>query len=567
MKIPISLWRSSLSGYAVATLLLVGVALMTYRSLARLLDHEARVEHTHVVLVRLESVMSLLKDAETGQRGYLLTGEDAFLEPLRIAERRTAQEQRALDSLTADNWVQQRRLDTLQALVASNYALLQADLAAYQSHQRYNVADLRQSKALMDQLRGLVRRLQAEEEHLLVVRRQRSDDYARLTYPLILALTLFVAGLASWRLQRSQAAEHLSKLESSARFAQLLENLPHLAWTASPDGTFTYYNRQWADYTGASPEQLALEGVVPYMHPDDQLQARTAWRHSLETGEPTPDLRVRWRRGHDGEYRWHLARTVPLRSISGEIIMWMGTSTDIHAQQLQQQELERVNTDLDNFIYSASHDLKTPISNIEALLTALREELALPPQASDIPPLLNFMEGAVERFKRTISHMTEVVKLQKANSEPAISLVVADVVQEVCLDLERVISTTKAEINLDLAGCPTLNFAEKNLRSIVYNLLSNALKYRHPKRPPVVQVRCYRAGGYHVLSVQDNGLGLNLGLEQEQKLFGLFQRLHDHVEGSGVGLYMVKKIVTNNGGHLEVESQLGRGSVFRVYLP
>ena len=112
--------------------------------------------------------------------------------------------------------------------------------------------------------------------------------------------------------------------------------------------------------------------------------------------------------------------------------------------------------------------------------------------------------------------------------------------------------------------CEVVPFSRKNLRSVLYNLLSNALKYRSPQRELVVQITCTRQTNYQVLSVQDNGMGLTS--KQQEKLFGLFKRMHTHVEGSGIGLYMVKKIMENAGGKIEVESQLDVGSVFRVYF-
>jgi signal transduction histidine kinase len=106
----------------------------------------------------------------------------------------------------------------------------------------------------------------------------------------------------------------------------------------------------------------------------------------------------------------------------------------------------------------------------------------------------------------------------------------------------------------------------KNARSIVYNLLSNAIKYRSPDRPPVVRVHCRPEGEYSELSVSDNGLGLDLSADKREKLFAMFKRLHNHVEGSGVGLYMVKRMIENAGGRIEVESTLGEGSTFKVYF-
>ncbi len=229
------------------------------------------------------------------------------------------------------------------------------------------------------------------------------------------------------------------------------------------------------------------------------------------------------------------------------------------------QRLIRTNGDLDNFIYTASHDLKAPIINIEGLLTALREEMERPAAEAEVPLLLDLMQESIERFKRTIYHLTDIIKLQKVHDQPTEDVDLPSLVESVRLDLLPQLSTAHANLQIELSTCPRLAFAEKNLRSIVFNLLSNAIKYRHPDRPPHISVRCYPVRHSTVLEVQDNGLGLHRG--QQEKLFGLFQRLHSHVEGSGIGLYMVKKIIENAGGHIEVESEIGVGSIFRVYFP
>ena len=100
---------------------------------------------------------------------------------------------------------------------------------------------------------------------------------------------------------------------------------------------------------------------------------------------------------------------------------------------------------------------------------------------------------------------------------------------------------------------------------MVYNLLSNAVKYRAPNRPAVVQLRAHCTPESVVLEVQDNGLGLNE--TQQGQLFGMFRRLHIHVEGSGVGLFMVKRLIENAGGTIAVRSQPDAGTTFTVTLP
>ena len=240
------------------------------------------------------------------------------------------------------------------------------------------------------------------------------------------------------------------------------------------------------------------------------------------------------------------------------------TNAELHESNTQ---LTRTNADLDTFIYMASHDLKAPITNIEGLLTALGRHLPeAARQAPPVPQLLQLMQGAVERFQRTIAQLTDLTRLQQAQQQPAESVDLAALIEAVRLDLAPVLAAAGARVVVAVADCPTVRFAPQHLRSIIYNLLSNAVKYRHPDRPPVVQISCRPgADATVVLEVEDNGLGLSEG--QQARLFGLFQRLHTHVEGTGVGLYMLKRIVDNADGTIAVRSQLGLGTTFIITLP
>jgi PAS domain S-box-containing protein len=239
-------------------------------------------------------------------------------------------------------------------------------------------------------------------------------------------------------------------------------------------------------------------------------------------------------------------------------------------QQLRRsnEQLTRTNIDLDNFIYTASHDLKSPITNIEGLLYELQAQL--PPatqQASGVAPLLTMMQESVTRFQRTIGHLSDLTKLQKEHEEFLTEVALQPVIDDVRQDLQPLIQAAGAHLEVEVDACPSILFSAKNLRSVVYNLLSNALKYRHPSRPLRVRIYCHpdQAGKCLVLCVQDNGLGIKASRYSE--LFTMFRRLHNHVEGSGIGLYMVKRIVENVGGRIEVDSELDVGTTFSVHLP
>jgi len=229
-------------------------------------------------------------------------------------------------------------------------------------------------------------------------------------------------------------------------------------------------------------------------------------------------------------------------------------------------QLTRTNVDLDNFIYTASHDLKAPITNIEGLLYLLRRTLPATVRADElVASVLTRMHDSVERFTRTIGHLTDVTKLQAEFAQPTVTLALADVIEDVRQDLLPLLTEAGAQLDVEMVACQPRVFSEKNLRSILYNLLSNALKYRQPDQPAHIHVACSREGKDLLISVRDNGLGMSE--KQQTQLFRLFQRLHNHVEGTGLGLYMVKKIVENAGGTIAVQSQVNVGSTFTVRFP
>jgi len=228
--------------------------------------------------------------------------------------------------------------------------------------------------------------------------------------------------------------------------------------------------------------------------------------------------------------------------------------------------LTRTNVDLDTFVYTASHDLKAPITNIESILLALRD--TLPPavqQETMVATLLAMLQQTVTRFQTTITQLTDITKLQLTHAEPAESVALTQVVEDVRLDLAPLIQAAAADLTVAVDPALRVSFSPANLRSVVYNLLSNALKYRAPDRPCRVQVGAEATAGAVVLTVQDNGLGLSA--VQQRQLFGLFQRLHTHVEGTGVGLYITKRLIENGGGTITVHSQPGVGTTFTVTLP
>jgi PAS domain S-box-containing protein len=237
----------------------------------------------------------------------------------------------------------------------------------------------------------------------------------------------------------------------------------------------------------------------------------------------------------------------------------------VRNEQIMQknQELLRINTDLDNFIYMASHDLKSPIANLEGvfqiLLRKLQGKLTNPEQE-----LLGLIHTSITKLKQTIGSLTEVAKTQRSGQESLEEVSIREVWEEVKEELAQALAHALGSIQ-ETIQVERYKMNRAHLRSIFYNLLSNAIKYHKAGRPLEVEFICYQQGQALVISVKDNGLGFSAA--QQSKLFTMFKRFHNHVEGTGVGLYMVKRIVENRSGRIEAKSELDKGSEFNIYLP
>ncbi|MEJ8802785.1 PAS domain-containing sensor histidine kinase [Pontibacter sp. H249] len=275
-----------------------------------------------------------------------------------------------------------------------------------------------------------------------------------------------------------------------------------------------------------------------------------------------------WRIRKDGTAFWANVVISPIYNQDNRLLGFAKVTRDLTERRRNEElmrrnkELMRINNELDSFVYTASHDLKSPITNLEGLLTALEEDMGTDVQKYS--QIIGMMGGAIKSLKTVITDLTDITRLQQEERYIE-SIHLPALVVEVRETLRDMIATSKAAITVDFSGFTNLSFSRKNLRSILYNLVSNGIKYSDPTRAPEISITTTVAEtGEYVLSVKDNGLGI--AENHQDKIFAMFKRVHDHVEGSGVGLYLVKKILDNSGDRITVESELGKGSVFNVYF-
>ncbi len=241
------------------------------------------------------------------------------------------------------------------------------------------------------------------------------------------------------------------------------------------------------------------------------------------------------------------------------------TFNDITELKSVQKELDtkvnalvRINADLDTFIHTASHDLLAPLGNIESSIEAINTMTVTDIQKNQ---LLKIIDTSIKKFRSLIKDIGTIAKVE------------GDMVNQEMVDLDEILNNIEWSLqdkikssNASITRTPEINtvqFSKKNLRSILYNLVSNGLKFSDGLDPDI-EISSFKEGKTVILSVQDHGLGIEES--QLSKIFNLYGRIHEEIEGQGVGLFLARKLVNAAGGTLTVESKVGKGSKFQITL-
>jgi len=357
---------------------------------------------------------------------------------------------------------------------------------------------------------------------------------------------------------RETALEEAEKARERLRF--MAESMPQKIFTADRQGKVDYRNRQWMDFSGFSFEPGDDLGWSQLMHADDLEESILQWRHSIVTGEPF-HAQHRLRRA-DGTYRWHLSRALAMLDPDGNISMWIGSSTDIHEQKEKEDELRRANDDLQQFAYSASHDLQEPIRNVavysEIISRRYRNLLD-----SDGQKFLGFLTEGGRRLATLIDDLLAYTRAGSLEG-PLGTVSAAAVLEQTLSNLAEAIRESNAIVT---AGpLPEVFVGAAHLQQVFQNLIGNALKYRN-EDPPRIHIQAYNQGTAWRFAVQDNGIGIDP--QYKENIFGVFKRLHrdQKYSGTGIGLAICQRVVERYGGRIWVESAPGKGATFYFTVP
>jgi PAS domain S-box-containing protein len=344
-------------------------------------------------------------------------------------------------------------------------------------------------------------------------------------------------------------------MEEHSELLRVLETIPQMAWTHLPDGKINYINEKWLNYTGQNLKETVNGGWISILHPEDQKKIFEGLKHSLKTGKKFQS-ETRLRRT-DGKYHWHLILEKAIRDENGNIIMWVGTATDIQQQKI-------INERKDEFIGIASHELKSPLTSLKAYIQLLERSIN---KSSDetSKTFIHKTNAYISRLNNLVEDLLDVSKIQSGKLSFDITHFKLG---ELLSDSLESLKITNSNHQVQVEGDSETIIAGDRFRleQVFTNFLSNAIKYSPDSNKVIINIT--KDNGFIKIAVTDFGIGI-----PQKKISQLFQRF-SRVEsesrkfhGLGLGLYISAEIIRRHGGKVGVESEQGKGSTFYFTLP
>ncbi|MDB5045010.1 MAG: multi-sensor signal transduction histidine kinase, partial [Deinococcus sp.] len=373
--------------------------------------------------------------------------------------------------------------------------------------------------------------------------------------------------------------------QEQTRLSAVLDQLPVAVWLAElPSGRMIAGNRAVTDVLhlpSLLPGSLQEYSAFVGHHPGGRRYENHEWplARTITALEVVQDEMVETQ-CQDGSHAFISLSSAPVLTETGQPFLAVATGVDVTARVLAEREarelstqlegrvrertaqLEALNTDLNAFSYSVSHDLRAPLRHIVGFIGLLRRSLG---EVGPVPArYLGVIEQAAVRMGTLID---ELLALAKSSQQPLTKshVELETLVQGVQADLESELAGRRIEWRL--ADLPGVQADPGLLRQVFANLLGNAVKYTRPREQAVIEVWAETRAGDHILHVRDNGAGFDP--QYANRLFEVFQRLHraEDFEGNGVGLANVKRIVTRHGGQVWAEGRPDGGATFSFSLP
>jgi signal transduction histidine kinase/CHASE3 domain sensor protein len=578
--------------FAVSLIVLIFISGVSYRHAVTLTESADLITHSYEVRVELEQLSSYLIEAESGQRGYILSRDSAFLLPLLVSSEQIGKTLNTLERMIGDNPRQKGNLDSLRGLMIQRFDYFYGTLEQA-TRKPYNEAkfnkSLRNGARIMNQINNQINNMIRLEMVYLKERQQKYED--EISFTPVFTLTLFFFCLIVFIVSYFKINQDLLRLKisneqliittESFKHAEEIGNFSSWQWDLE-SSILTYSDNQYR-LLGCKPQSFkpSIKKFLEFVHPNDiHLIIESNEEAANDTASSSSALYRIIRK--DGEMRYFKSIVKVLTDTRGKKTL-IGINSDVTEQHLsnisleeRNRDLEQSNKELASFNHVASHDLQEPLRKIQTFISRISEK-EIPTMSPTAQDYFGKIHAAASRMRRLIDDLllfSSATKTEKVFEKTDLTILLENAKQE----LAQVIEEKHAVI--ESVPLPVLNVIPFQIQQLFINLIGNSLKYSKPDTKPYIKIDCEKVIArdypmlradtnrkYYKISFEDNGLGFEQ--EYAESIFILFHRLHHITEykGTGIGLAICKKIVENHAGVIIANGNPGIGAIFTVFLP
>jgi signal transduction histidine kinase/CHASE3 domain sensor protein len=572
------------------------------------MEEVSKIRHTNRVINITQEILSSIKDAETGHRGFQLSDDEIYLAPYREALLAIPKKFKLLDSLTIGNDTLRVKVDTLGLLINEQFRIINRILTTSRrntpSLQPLELKLLAEGRVNMNSIRKLSNRIMIDEQRKLVEALENEGGFKILAPATFLATALIACGAVFLLFSRAvlliqdrdkksnELSVALDNLKKEVEVRMYTQTLLRNVWDNSLDVIQVFASIRDKDgkiqdfrfVIANKAATMLLNQTEEYLLGHTLLEVYPAYEDNLiEEYKKVVETGITYKKelqfNIDEQSRWF--KLVAVRFEDGFVVTFSDITDEKNSVlriQKFTQELKRSNEDLEQFAFVASHDLQEPLRKIRSFGDRIlsKYSAAIDSTGQDY---ISRMQSAAGRMQILIEDLLAFSRVTRSLDLPT-TIKLNLIVEEVMDDISDQIIRENAVIKF--SELPSIIGIRGQIKRLFQNIISNGIKFRNPEVSPIISIIGKKVSSeeailefainpefqtYVRIEVSDNGIGFDE--KYAEQIFNIFQRLHGRMEfeGTGIGLAICRKIINNNKGAIKAQSTIGVGSKFIMILP